>query len=142
MDFDRVLWKGDEFCEPVRHYPGDAGFDLVASESTRIPYGGFVDVPMGISIQMPEGIWAMVTGRSSTLGKKRLLITPAIIDNGYRGPVAVGVLNVGRVATTIERGERIAQMIPFSHEARGLFLERVAELGSSDRGERGMGSTG
>lgn len=139
-----IKWTGDPSCEPVRHYVGDAGFDLVAEFDTHIPYGEFVDVSMGIRIELPESIWAMVTGRSSTLGKKRLLVTPAVIDNGYRGPVAVGVLNVGSKASFIKKGERIAQLIPIQMFAHRLSLEGVAELPNfpSDRGTSGMGSTG
>lgn len=137
-----LKWTGDEMCAPVRNYTGDAGFDLVVSEDTFVPMGEFRDVPLGISVELPEGVWAMLTGRSSTLRRRGLLVTMGIIDNGYRGPLYAGCQNVSQAAQRVLRGERIAQLIPYRLESPDLGLTRVDELGESDRGQSGFGSTG
>jgi dUTP pyrophosphatase len=142
-DFCPTLrWTGDPHCGPVKQYAGDAGFDLYVERTMHIPYNCFVDVPLGISVQLPTGMWAMLTGRSSTLRNRHLLVIQGIIDNGYRGPLYAGVQNLGSRATVIERGERIAQLIPMPLEAAKIDTVKVDNLDVSDRGERGFGSTG
>lgn len=136
-----IKWTGDCACEPTKSYPGDAGFDLYVSEATYVPFREFVDVPLGISVEMPPGVWAMLTGRSSTLRKRHLLVTQGIIDNGYRGELFAGVQNMGREGARIAVGERIAQLIPFRLEG-ALTPVQVRELSPSDRGTAGFGSTG
>jgi dUTP pyrophosphatase len=136
-----ILFVG-EGEEPTKAYAGDAGFDLYCSETTEIPHGHFRDVPCGISIELPPRVWIMITGRSSTLRNRQLLVTQGIIDNGYRGPIYAGVQNLGRLPAVVEKGERIAQMIPFELTAALLRFRRVQKLSESDRGDRGFGSTG
>ncbi len=127
---------------PTRSYEGDAGFDLYALGDTEIPAGGFVDVPMGCSVQLPDGVWAMITGRSSTVRNLDLLVTTGIIDTGYRGPLFAGVRSLRDEGYTVKRGERIAQLIPFPNLAQNMHATAVDVLSSSDRGELGFGSSG
>ena len=140
-EYIRVTAESEEYI-PTKHYEGDAGFDLICSQTTNIPYQEFVDVPCGINVQLPPGVWAMITGRSSTLRKRHLLVSQGIIDNGYRGPIYAGVQNLGSRAAVVEEGERIAQLIPFPLTAQNLQFAYVDELDESDRGEAGFGSTG
>lgn len=128
--------------QPQRNYDGDAGFDLVVSERTHIPYGGFADVPCGISVELPPGVWALITGRSSTLRKRRLLVTTSVIDNGYRGPLFCGCQNLGEGSAWVEVGERIAQLVPIRLETTNWEWDQVTRLSASDRGANGFGSTG
>lgn len=138
--WDELRFVGDEEFTPTRAYSGDAGLDLYCSESVVIYPGNFVDVPCGIRVELPPGVWARVTGRSSTLREKRLLVAEGVIDNGWRGPIFAGVQNLGERKATVERGERVAQLIPFP--ILPLRPKRVGELSASERGERGFGSSG
>lgn len=127
---------------PTRGHPGDAGFDLYVSKTVEIKIGQFVDVPCGISVQFPPGVWGMITGRSSTLRQRGLLVAQGIIDNGYHGPLYAGVQNLAEEVRYVREGERIAQLIPFPVLADGLDFVRVEKLGESSRGTAGFGSTG
>lgn len=137
-----MKWTGPEELGPSRTFVGDAGFDLYVARDTRVPVDGFVDVDLGISVEMPPGTWAMLTGRSSTIRRRRLLVTQGIIDNGYRGPLYAGVQNFNEHCVDLERGERIAQLIPFQATATTITPYRVAQLSDTDRGTSGFGSTG
>lgn len=137
-----VRWMGAPECTPRRGYEGDAGFDLVVAEATTVSYGGTVDVPMGVRVEMPEGMWGLLTGRSSTLRNRGLLVNTSIIDNGYRGDLFALVRNMTEGKVEIEKGERIAQLIPMRLEAPSMELLRVDELSDSDRGVLSFGSTG
>lgn len=99
-------------------------------------------VPTGIALEVPEGCAGLVYARSS-LGAKRGL-APAnkvgVIDPDYRGEIRVVLLNHGKVAQTIEHGERVAQFLitPVLTPA----YEEVEELTDTSRGTGGFGSTG
>jgi dUTP pyrophosphatase len=127
---------------PTRAYDGDAGFDLYVSEEMTIQPRAFLDVPVGCAVQLPDRVWAMITGRSSTVRKLDLLVTTGVIDTGYRGPLYAGVRSLRNDPYTIKRGERIAQLIPFPNVEMDLHAVSVDVLSSSDRGEAGFGSSG
>jgi dUTP pyrophosphatase len=125
---------------PTRSFHDDAGLDLYVCEDVRIEPNTWEDVPLGIAIQPPVGVWYRIVGRSSTFRKRRLLVIEGIIDHGYRGPLYVGVTNLSNKPVTVEIGERIAQMLPqynIIHEAT-----IVHEVSASERGDLGFGSTG
>lgn len=135
-----LKYTGYDAFGPSKAYPGDAGFDLYVSEETRIKVNGFADVPLGINVQLPPGTWAMLTGRSSTIRTRGLLVTQGVIDNGYTGPLYAGVKNLSGEIAVVKKSERIAQLIPFRLEP--LTVRQVVELTETDRGTNGFGSTG
>lgn len=129
---------------PVRHHYGDAGFDLFTSEDTILTRGEFGDVPCGVNIELPDGIWAHIVGRSSARRVHNIEVIPAVIDQGYRGPLFVGCVYHGREGmdqVKIAKGTRLAQLIPQSVYGM-LECARVDELSPSERGTSGFGSTG
>jgi dUTP pyrophosphatase len=135
-----LKWTGDSDLQPRRIYPGDAGYDLICSIDTRVQIGQFVDVPCGIKIELPEGVWGLITGRSSTLRERGLLVTQGIIDNGYRGWIFAGVQNLSETVVDIKQGERIAQLI--LHPIIAPEPKLVETLSESDRGTNAFGSSG
>lgn len=138
----RVVLDDNECRMMTRSYQGDAGYDLYTSVEVSVEPGAFADIPCGISMQLPEGYWGMVVGRSSTLRKHQLLVVPGVIDNGYRGPLFAGVQNLNDSPFVVKAGMRLAQMIPMPLIAAGLVQTRVDRLDSSDRGQFGFGSSG
>lgn len=132
----------DEGCLPRRAYDDDAGLDLVVSQDVTILPGQFEDVPCGVSVELPEWSWGLVTGRSSALRKKGLLVHSGVIDAGYRGPLYAGAWNMTDETVTVKAGERIAQLIVISNQTRNVEPWKVESLTPSARGERGFGSSG
>ena len=125
---------------PAPQYAGDAGCDLYVSETTTIEANSFCDIPCGIAMALPQGMWARITGRSSTIRKKRLLVIEGIIDNGYTGPLFCAVWNMSDKPVTIEAGDRVAQLIP--HRLNPVTWEQVDSLPETERGSKGFGSSG
>lgn len=99
-------------------------------------------VPTGMAMALPAGYEAQIRPRSGLAFKHGItcLNTPGTIDADYRGEVKVLLINHGDAAFTINRGDRIAQMViaPITQPA----FERVTELSETVRGEGGFGSTG
>lgn len=127
---------------PSRAHEGDAGFDLYVSRPETIQPGTFVDVHCDTAIQLPPTMWGFVVGRSSTIRNRGLLVTPGIIDSGYRGELYAGVWNLTDKPVDVLGGERLAQFLPMPLLADGLQLVQRAELDDHARGEKGLGSTG
>jgi dUTP pyrophosphatase len=127
---------------PTRSYEGDAGYDLYVACNTTIKAGQWIDVAMGISIEMPPGVWCLIVGRSSTWRRKQVDVKLSIIDGGYRGPIFAACQNIGDLPITLRAGERVAQLVPLPLTAQRLDVQQVAKLAPSDRGEAGFGSSG
>jgi dUTP pyrophosphatase len=127
---------------PTRAYSDDAGFDLYVSEDRIVQPGEFVDIPCAVAVELPPHTWALLTGRSSTLRKKRLLVNQGVIDPGYRGELFAGVWNMSKDPVEVKAGERVAQLIPMHNQALTFDLFEVERLASHPRGEQGFGSSG
>ncbi len=68
-----------------------------------------------------------------------VLNAPGTIDSDYRGEIQVLLVNLGREATVVRAGDRIAQLV-VAPVARLEWAE-VATLDATDRGAGGFGST-
>ena len=128
--------------KPRKGYPGDAGYDLVVSQNTTINPNQYADVPCGVSIALPEWTWGLITGRSSTLRSRGLLVTQGVIDMGYTGPLFAGVYNTTPNPVHVKKGDRLAQFIVIDNTTRLTQLEQVDQLPERERGNAGFGSTG
>jgi dUTP pyrophosphatase len=124
--------------------PGSAGFDIRAAISKEmvIPPGGRAFIPAGFSLAIPPGYQAEVRPRSGLAREfgVGLLNSPGTIDPDYRGEVGVILMNLGGEPFTVNRGDRIAQII-ITPVVR-VDLCPVDHLPSSERGEGGFGHTG
>jgi len=124
----------------------DAGYDLHYHGNVPlvIRAGECVDVPAGVAVEWPQGMWGFLVGRSSSFRNRGLLVNPAIIDAGFRGDLFAIVRNIGQEHRVLSPGERVAQIIPMPTNAAGLAVVRCQadELTPSERGTKGFGSSG
>jgi dUTP pyrophosphatase len=128
---------------PGYAHPGDAGADLRSRIDFRIGPGERILVPTGVAIALPQGYVALIHPRSGLATKHGLTIVnaPGTVDAGYRGEIAVTLLNTDATETlTFKRGDRIAQMV--IQRVEHAAFEHVDELPDSIRGAGGFGSTG
>jgi hypothetical protein len=63
-----------------------------------------------------------------------------VVDADYRGPVGVVLFNFGTSDFTIDKGDRIAQLV--LEKISMVEAVRVEELSDTARGSGGFGSTG
>lgn len=121
-----------------------AGMDLRANlnQPLHIKPLGRELVPTGLFIELPVGYEAQVRPRSGLAYKKGVGIvnSPGTIDADYRGEIKVIIINLSENELIIEDGERIAQMVVARHER--VVWDEVPELGETERGVGGFGSTG
>ncbi|MCC6954191.1 MAG: dUTP diphosphatase [Deltaproteobacteria bacterium] len=121
----------------------DAGFDLASLDDVVVPPGGPHLLRTGIHLAIPEGFVGLVRDRSS-MALKGLATVAGVIDASYRGEVKIVLHNLSATPLEIKSGERIAQCVVVPH-----FVAEVAEevssleqLGTTERGAGGFGSTG
>ena len=136
-----VLLTGEHV--PVYAHPGDAGADLIASETVELGPGERATIGTGTAIALPDGYVAFVVPRSGLAAKHGITIvnTPGTVDAGYRGEIRVILLNTDHSTPyTVSEGDRIAQLVVMP-VTRARFVP-VERLPGSHRGEGGFGSTG
>ncbi|MFC4103514.1 dUTP diphosphatase [Paenibacillus xanthanilyticus] len=143
-----VLFKrlpGNEEIElPSKMSELAAGFDLRAavSEPVSLAPGERKLIPTGFSMAMPGELEAQIRPRSGLAFKHGItcLNTPGTIDADYRGEVKVLLVNLGQEPFTIERGERIAQIV--FQVVPAVTIQEADELPDTVRGAGGFGHTG
>jgi len=137
-----VLIISDEDLKPTMGNPGDAGYDLRSAIDITIQARQRQLIPTSVKIAMPQGIVGLVHPRSGLAAKNGITVlnAPGTVDSGYRGEVAVTLINHSDVDFEIKRGDRIAQIV-FQKYEQVRFVE-VTELPGSQRGDAGFGSTG
>lgn len=140
----KVTIKRFDTSLPLPEYKteGAAGFDLYAREETVVPPKQVALVPLNIALQLPQDHWALLSARSS-LHKRGLMMANGIGigDTDYRGDgdeYRAALYNFTDQPVTVERGERIVQMIILQRE-QAEFTEKVS-FEEENRG--GFGSTG
>jgi dUTP pyrophosphatase len=102
-------------------------------------------VPTGLAIALPDGYEGQVRARSGLARKHGIAIVnaPGTIDADYRGEVQVLLVNLGREPYSIEPGDRIAQLVVAPVvRVRIAQVASAEELGATERGSGGFGSTG
>ncbi len=124
---------------PAYAHPGDAGADLKAAQYSVIHPDKTVVVGTGVYAAIPEGFVGLVMPRSG-LASRGIVAVPGTIDSGYRGEIKVVLHNTGNEPYTVCKHDRIAQLeiLPV---VRAQF-DVVSDLGATERGSEGLGSTG
>lgn len=130
---------------PMRATNGSAGMDLYACIENPITLspGELVVVPTGIAIELPDNGCAAFLYARSGLGVKHgicLANGVGVIDSDYRGEICAGLCNVSSKPYTISPDERVCQMVIAPVVLPDIT--EVSELGDTERGAGGFGSTG
>lgn len=119
-----------------------AGYDLYATTTEEVAPFSTVKMSTGIAVEIPEGYFGGVFARSGLATKFGL--RPAncvgVVDSDYRGEIIVALHNDTDSAKTVNKGERIGQLVVLPYLP--IEFEEVEELESTERGEGGFGSTG
>lgn len=120
-----------------------ACFDLHAIEDGLIHLNEATTFRTGLAFEIPEGYAMMIYPRSGLAFKYgvRLSNNVAVIDADFRGQVLLRLHNEGDCEVVrIKKGDRIAQAR--IEKSQKIQFEEVEELGQTDRGIGGLGSTG
>ena len=142
---------------PTKAHNGDAGYDLYDPGNNSVSVKLFenecvMTVALGIAIEIPNGFYGQIQGRSS-LASMGIFPIGGVIDSSYRGEVKVMLHVPIEMNTTVqigtthkaswfpESGNKIAQLVLLP--VPECEIEFVDELDmNTDRSINGFGSTG
>jgi dUTP pyrophosphatase len=137
----------DKFRDlPLPRYAtaGSAGMDVFAAveKPTILEPGKTALIPTGLAIALQPGCECQVRSRSGLAAKSGVfaLNAPGTIDSDYRGEIKIILSNFSDEPFTLNRGDRIAQLVIARYEK--IEWNEVASLDDTARGDGGFGSTG
>ncbi len=140
----RRLPHGEGLPVPAYQTPGAAGMDLPAALDAPLVLhpGGRALIPTGFSVEISEGYEGQVRPRSGLAVRHGVTVlnAPGTIDSDYRGELKVVLINHGQAPVTVQRADRIAQLV--IAKVVQPAIEEVGELSSTERGAGGFGHTG
>ena len=143
-----LKWLCAKELEPCRGSVEAAGFDFRAScDAVLWPLWiraltgtGPNLIRTGVRWQAPRGTYMKIESRSGLVVNANVHAVAGVIDSDYRGEIVVALENRSMFPRRVRACERIAQGIVLQHCL--LEPKLVDELGGSERGEGGFGSTG
>jgi len=121
-----------------------AGMDICAAIEAQQPIapGEIAMIPSGFALAIPLGFEVQIRPRSGLAVKHGISIVnaPGTIDADYRGEVKIGLINLGAQTYTVQRGDRIAQMVIQRVYQADIVV--VEDLDTTQRNQGGFGHTG
>ena len=159
----KVMKVSEDAILPCYAHTTDSGFDLYTSQDYVISAKSTGAIPTGLKFELPEGYGIMVRPRSGNTLKgvngtfepivdefcflidesehnMNIKVEIGTIDENYRGEVKILTTNNEYYPVCIPKGTKLAQGV-IEKVPKANFIE-VEELSTSDRGEKGFGSTG
>ena len=128
-----------------KQYATDAGYDLYFTETVTVPPGETVKCDFGVSVEAYDEDDApcaidMLPRSSIVKTPLRMANSVGLIDASYRGTLRVYVDNIRTEPYTIQKGDRLFQLVaPSRRPFNASFVEALSE---TERGDNGFGSTG
>lgn len=129
-----------EVTLPSYAHEGDAACDLFSAQEVTIAPLERVQVGTGIAVEIPHGYSMFIWDKSGLSHKHGLKTLGGVIDEGFRGEVKVGLINLSDTPYTIEKNHKVAQFVLQKKET--IVLQEVETLSDAQRGQGAFGSTG
>ena len=128
---------------PTKNYPSDAGWDLRSQQVRTIQPGDRTLIRTGTKVAIPYGSAGFICPRSGLALKHGITVlnAPGVIDTGYTDEIGVILYNAGDEPFTVQKGDRIAQLVVVELLQHSLLSVEDDEI-SGERGDNGFGSSG
>ena len=124
---------------PTRAHESVAGFDFYA-DGPALFNGAWPVNHTGIAVEIPPGYFGAMFPRSSIRDTGLSLCNSVgVIDSGYRGEIVFSFYRENGIGCYLH-GDKIGQLVILPLPK--VELVEVDELSDSDRGAKGLGSTG
>ena len=107
----RVRFLRDDAKALFKATKGSAGYDICSVRDITIGKRSSAIVDTGLSLEIPEGVYGNIKGRSGLAFKRDIIAFDGTIDSDYRGEIKIKLFNHGKKNYSIVKGDRIAQII-------------------------------
>ncbi|XKL59601.1 hypothetical protein PGB90_000617 [Kerria lacca] len=137
LKFSRITTNA---FSPMKGSEKAAGYDLRSAYNYVVPPQGKELIKTDLQIELPHGCYGRIAPRSGLAWKNFIDVGAGVIDEDYRGNISVILFNHSNSEFTVQRGDRIAQLI-----CERIFypvLKEIQNVSETNRGESGFGSTG
>lgn len=124
---------------PERAYEFDAGYDIRSCEDQIVPAKESATFNTGVHVEIPTGYVGFLKSKSG-LNVKHGITSEGVIDAGFRGSIVVKLYNNSGFDYTVHKGDKMSQLVILPIITPELEL--VDELGETERGSKGFGSSG
>lgn len=124
---------------PMYDHADDAAFGIFSSENKTLKPMETCLVATGISSEIPNSCFVSIRDRSS-MAVKGLHVLAGVVDSGYRGEWKIVMINLSKAKYEIKIGDKIAQGI--LQDTAHPTIKLVKKLNTTERGNKGFGSTG
>ena len=132
MPVIKIHYFSDDLPRLQKTSKGD-WIDLCCAQTMELHAGEYALVPLGVSMQLPEGYEARTAPRSSTFKRWGILQANSVTNDEWKLPV------YATRDTVLEKGDRICQFRIYEVQPP-ISFEECDTLSDTDRG--GFGSTG
>jgi dUTP pyrophosphatase len=116
----------------LRWYEDVAGIGLYSGETRRFW--------LGVGVRLPVGYELQIRPRSS-MSAKGILCHFGSCDESYVGQIAAVLTNLSNSTVMIQRGDKVCQGVVMPRVV-GVRYAEVDDLGATERGAAGFGSSG
>lgn len=123
---------------PTRAHELDAGLDIYAMGDWIIWPHSFKVISTGVHAEIAPGYVGKLESKSSLMLKG--LTCRGTIDCGYTGEIKAVVFNHSDMPYTVRDGDKVTQLVIYPIATPTPI--QVRELGETERGDGGFGSTG
>ena len=124
---------------PIRAHREDAGLDLRSPVDVLVKSLDSATIDTGVHVQIPRNCAGLIVSKSG-LNVNHDITSTGLIDSGYTGSIRVKLFNHGLEDYKVHKGDKISQLVIFPVLLPDMIL--VSDLGESERGDNGFGSTG
>jgi deoxyuridine 5'-triphosphate nucleotidohydrolase len=117
-----------------------AGYDLYSAYDYVIEPRDRCLVKTDVAVGIPADCYARIAARSGLAIKQGILVGGGVVDKDYVGGIGAVLFNHTDIPFVIRRGDRVAQLI--LEKIHYADISIVDSLESTERGDKGYGSTG
>ena len=135
----KVKFFNKDAVHPKKSHLPDSGLDLFLPCDLSIESLETKTIGLGLGFAIPEGYAGMLVPRSS-IADKGLLIQTAVIDPDYTGEIHLIITNCSKDRVELKKDMRVCSLIVYS--VLNAYIQVVDEFEQTDRGSKGLGSTG
>jgi len=136
----------DDYRFAPHHKEGDAAIDLrFDQDNVTLHPGEIVAFDSHVKVILPSGLCGLVlprsglaTGKLGTIGAKIRPVNVGLIDPSYTGTIKGVLENIGNEPATLNKFDRVAQLLVIHFEIPVNVITEKYERGSTGFGHSGI----